>query len=43
MISDGIWAVMAILAQDVHERMEGVEINQFDIIKVNNCVTKSLS
>ena len=26
MISDGIWAVMAILAQDVHERMEGQEI-----------------
>lgn len=43
MISDGIWAVMAIFAQDVHERMEGREIQQFDIIKVKTCITKPLS
>ena len=41
MISDGIWAVLAIMSQEIADKI-GKEIKQYDVLKVRNCIAKPL-
>ena len=41
MVADGVWAIMAIVSQEVFDRMP--EVKQYDVIKLKQCVTKNLT